>query len=411
MRKLDDWLSAYMDYTDDTEPRELFRKWCGISAIAACLKRKCYLALGREIFYPNFYIVLVGPPAARKGTAMKPAIELLDSLGIVKAADESSRQKLITRLKMCYTVEGDPNNQAGMFSHSSLTIISTELTVFLGYGNLELITTLCKWFDCESTFVYDTISRGEDSVTNVWVNLLGATTPTALKSSLPLDAIGGGFTSRTIFVYEENKAKVVVYPQEKDDLHDKLVNDLEEISMIRGRFVMEDAFLEAYAYFRHLTEESPPFTQPELLGYVDRRQVHLLKLAMIISASRSSDKILTRSDFDVAFSLLRRTEEKMPYVFSGIGKNPLAGVQVRIMSYIAEKGETSIEDILSRFHNDISYQQLLDVLDALTQMKYCFLSVPSHKVKMNPDKLKKGVFPDVIGGREIGGTAQSGKDN
>lgn len=396
MRKLEDWLSAYMEYTEDTEPRAMFRKWCGISAIAACLKRKCYLALGRELFFPNFYIVLVGPPAARKGTAMKPAIELLDSLGIVKAADESSRQKLITRLKMCYTAEGDPNDRAGMFFHSSMTIISTELTVFLGYGNLELITTLCKWFDCESTFVYDTISRGEDSVTNVWVNLLGATTPTALKSSLPLDAIGGGFTSRTIFVYEENKAKVVIYPQEKEDLRLKLLNDLEEISMIRGRFVMADGFMDSYAYFRHLTEAQPPFTQPELLGYVDRRQVHLLKLAMVMSASRSSEMIITKEDFDAAFQLLQETEAKMPQVFSGMGKNPLSEVQVRIMAFIAEKVETSIEEILTKFHNDISYQQLLDVIDALTQMKYCTLSVPSNKIKINPDKLSKGVMHDAI---------------
>lgn len=387
MRKLDDWLDAYMDYTEETEPRPLFRQWCGISAIASCLRRKCFISLGREVFYPNLYIVLVGPPAARKGTAMKPAVDLIDSIGIQKAADESSRQKLILRLKNANYQETDADNN--IYFHSSLTIISSELTVFLGYGNLELITYLCDWFDCKSTFTYDTIGRGEDQVVNVWVNLLGATTPAAIRASLPIDAIGTGLVSRTIFVYEGNKAKVVVFPQEMFPLQKKLKADLEAIGMMRGQWKMDEEFMEAYTSFRYDNEAKPPFKQFELLGYNDRRQVHLIKLALIYSASRGEDQVVRRCDFDRAYNLLQQTEKNMPMVFQGLGRSPLADVQVRIMEFIATHKETTVAVLLENFLNDLTMSQLNDVLTALQQMNYCYLHLPEGKITFNEDILRR----------------------
>ena len=68
-RVLPDWIDGYLDYTANTEPKASYRRWAAISAVAAALQRKCYLVIGSETFYPNLYVILTGPPAARK----KPA--------------------------------------------------------------------------------------------------------------------------------------------------------------------------------------------------------------------------------------------------------------------------------------------------------------------------------------------------
>ncbi len=44
-RQLDDWLSSYLDYTENTEPPKSYNTWVAISTIAAVLKRKCYIKL------------------------------------------------------------------------------------------------------------------------------------------------------------------------------------------------------------------------------------------------------------------------------------------------------------------------------------------------------------------------------
>lgn len=209
-RTLPNWIESYMEYTENTEPPRKFRQWMALSTLASVLQRKCVLHWGTETFYPNMYIVLVGPPAARKGTAMRAGREFLDNLGISVASDESSRQKLIKTLQESGVADQDDDGSINW--HSSLTIHSSELTVFLGYGARELLSMLCKWYDCEARYTYDTHARGKEEVPNVWVHLLGATTPGQLRASLPEDAVGSGFTSRVVFVYEEKKEKTVRKP-------------------------------------------------------------------------------------------------------------------------------------------------------------------------------------------------------
>lgn len=387
-RKLSDWISSYLTYTSETEPPRIYNEWAAVSILAACLRRRVYLSLGREIFYPNFYIVLVGPPAARKGTAMKSAQILLGSLNIPTAADMCSLQKLIQKMRAAYVMEFDEKTGISL-CHSSMTIFSTELTVFLGYQQQELITTLCKMFDCEEVYKYETIGRGDEHVQMVWLNLFGATTPAAIRQSLPPEAIGGGFTSRTIFVYAGKKSKVVVIPPEMPELKEALVSDLNAITMLCGQVRVDDGFIDAYTMFRHLAEENPPFEQAELASYVDRRQVHLLKLAMIMSISRGDEMVIRREDFDRALELLERTERDMPKVFQGMGKNPLADTQTRVLEFITTKGETSVQEILDVFQNDLTLQQVNDVIDAFSFMGYCTRHIQSGKIEFHKERMRR----------------------
>ena len=84
MRRLvPDWLDGYMEYTDNTEPPYLYRMWVGLSTLAAAMERKCCVEMGFLRFYPNMYVVLVGPSGrCRKGVAMTPGLLLLEELGL-----------------------------------------------------------------------------------------------------------------------------------------------------------------------------------------------------------------------------------------------------------------------------------------------------------------------------------------
>ena len=60
---------------------------------------------------------------------------------------------------------------------------------------------------------YQTKGAGtSDYIDNVWVNILGGTTPGLLQSTIPVDAIGSGLTSRMVFVYADKKGKVIPTP-------------------------------------------------------------------------------------------------------------------------------------------------------------------------------------------------------
>lgn len=362
-RHLDDWIDAYLQFTNNSEPPELFRLWTAISVIAAALQRKCRLEWGTITFYPNMYVVLVAPTGkARKGTAMTPGLDLLQRLGIKLAAEATTRESLVRELKN--SNDTAINLETGeMEFHSSLTIYSQELTVFLGYNNRQLMSDLTDWYDCRKEWVYRTKTQGEDHIIGVFVNIFGATTPELIQTTMPMDAIGGGLTSRIIFVFEERRGKVVPTPflnEEELKLWENLYYDLERIHLMSGKFRVSSKFLDKWVEWYIVQEDNPPFSDERLSGYIERRPTHLMKLGIIVSASRSDKMVITGEDFDKARSILEATERKMPRAFRGVGRSAVAELIPRIMAFIANKKEVELSELMRQFQRDIDRYTLED---------------------------------------------------
>jgi len=318
------------------------------------------------------YIVLVGPSGkCRKGTAMTPGLKLLREMGIKVASESITREALIRELKSCNDSQVDVST-GSMCLHASLTIYSQELTVFLGYNNLSLMADLTDWYDCRDSWTYRTKNMGTDEITGVWVNLFGATTPELIQTTLPHDAIGGGLTSRMIFVYERNREKISPLPclsKEARDLEPKMIADLDKICMMTGEFKADEAFVERYIqWYTDYSQCSPPFEDYRFAGYMERRPTHLLKLCMIVSASRSSCMVLDRVDFERALSILELTEQKMPYTFSGVGKLDSAEVMQRIIGTIKAAKTIEFGELLRRFYQDVDKMMLEKIVESLRIM-------------------------------------------
>jgi energy-coupling factor transporter ATP-binding protein EcfA2 len=375
-RNLPNWLDAFMLLTEDSEPPILFRKWTGISAIASALQRKCRVDIGISLtFYPNFYIVLVGPSATGKGTAMKYAYDIIEQIPAIRlSAQATSLQALIRRMKETNLTDIDIET-AQQYFHSSLSIFSNEFTVFLGYHNRELITSLCDWYDCHNRWTYDTIKRDKEEVIGVWVNILAGTTPDNIQSSLPIEAIGGGLTSRIIFVFEEKKNKLVVFPSSTNreiELQQHLVHDLEQISMLSGRFQFTEDASGYYSEWCYIADANPPFHDPKFDGYCGRRRNHLLSLAMVCSASRGNDLVMTKNDIEQASMLLNEVEVKMGLVFRGIGKSDLSSLINGAIVFIENSvtDEIPVWQFSRYFEGDIDKLMMDRVLMTLEASNY-----------------------------------------
>jgi hypothetical protein len=369
-RELPNWLDSFVQYTDNSEPPVSFRLWTAISCIAAVLRRKCYLPWGSLTFFPNMYIVLVAPSGkARKGTAMGPGQKLLRDLDIRMTAEAITRESLIRELANAKDSFVDHKDR--MIEHSSMTIFSKELTVFLGYQNHQLMSDLTDWFDCDDHWVYRTKTQGTDIVTGVWVNLIGATTPSLIQTAMSLEAIGGGLTSRMIFVYEHKRGKSVALPMlspSDHELREKLLRDLERISMMQGPFAVNDSFIDPWVPWYESQEDNPPFNDNRFAGYFERRAMHCLKLAMILNASRTTTMTLDDSDFHNALQILEKTEQKMSFAFSGVGKGANIDTMSQVMTEMAVCKETTFAKLMSRFYYDVDKFTLGKILETLESM-------------------------------------------
>lgn len=399
-RELPDWIDAWMTFTENSEPPTLFRFWTAISVIASALQRKCHVKWGSSLlFYPNLYIILVGPSGVRKGTAMGPGLDVIEETGKIKlAAQATSLQALIRRLKE--TNYQDPDLESGtMQFHSSMTIFSKEFTVFLGYHNKELMSALCDWYDCDRKWSYETISRKKEEIFGVWVNLFGATTPSLIRSSMPLDAIGGGLTSRIIYIYEEEIEKMVLFPMETDEeraLKELLLHDLNKITMLSGRFKFTEKFMSVWSEWRTEAQKKPPFYDDRFEGYISRRPNHVMKLSMVMAASRGvgDQMTLTRNDIERAILVLEEAELKMQNVFSGVGKSDISDLLHKSMAFIkmSKTNEIPIWQLAQRFRNDmdkITLDRVLATMEAMNFGKVIHKPQADDVIKILESKEKK----------------------
>ncbi len=367
-RECSDWIESYLEFTHNSEPPYLYKKWVAISTIAACLRRKCYLPWGSETFYPNMYIVLVGPPGkTRKGTAMKVGQKMLREAGIKLAAESITREALVRELKNCSdTIIHHKTGE--MELHSSLTVFSKELSVFLGYNNQQLMMDLTDWFDCDDSWTYRTKHQGTDDIIGVWLNLIGGTTPELIRTSMPVGAIGLGLTSRIVFVYEHKKEKIVIDPFptiHELEIRNKLMKDLDRIKMMQGPFSISDNFIKRWAEWYPMQDDNPPFENDLFDGYFSRRGTHVMKMASIISASRTDNKIIAVKDLDDAISLLEETEVKMAYTFSGVGKATHAEVLSKVMIEVGQNKDITFGELVDKFKNDASALDMRRIVETL----------------------------------------------
>ena len=311
---------------------------------------------------------------------MGPGEDLLTDLGIKVSSNSITREALVHQLKTCSDTNITPDGKMSM--HSSLTIFSKELTVFLGYNNQQLMADLTDWYDCANKWEYRTKNMGTDDITGIWVNLIGATTPDLLQTTLPRDAIGGGLTSRIIFVYENKKDHTEPFPvqtQGELDLCDLLRQDLERISMLQGEYTVTPGFIDRWIeWYVKVDNSPPPFEDHRFAGYFERRPTHMYKLCMIFNAARSDDMCIDVIDFERALELLMQTEKMMPYTFSGLGKSPQSDTLNRVLTVIGMRKKVSISELQNMFWADADKKTLEGIVATVIQMKY---AMPSYEGK------------------------------
>lgn len=325
-RKCEYFLDAYVKCTDQQEYSPLYKKWCCIFAVAAALERKVYLQHGSRRFYPNFYIGLIGPPAARKGTAIDDMNLLLSSLTIKKFPDAGSIQFLAEKLGE--SMQSYMHNGNSVM-HSSITAIAAELTSLI--SDKDMHTWLLHWFDCPQTWKYGVVHRETSDIVNIWLNILGAATPKGLAEA-DIYASESGMSSRFVLVASGPAPKRIALPMIDHDILELLISDIEQINILKGRFKMTTNAFKAYeTYYINRPDEAPMGTRFEY--YWGRRETHLLKLCMIVATMHDNELLITEDYFKKALILLREVESSMALAFSA-GARPEAAFMHHIKTAI-----------------------------------------------------------------------------
>lgn len=394
-----------MSYSRYSEAPHQFHFWTAVSCIAGALRRKVWMDMGYFEWTPNFYLVFVAPPGiVSKSTTANIGMNLLRQVpGVRFGPDTVTWQSLVQSLAESTEGFAYPDEDT-ITPMSAVTIVSSEFGNFLNPQDREMVDILVSLWDGQrGVFRKSTKTQGDDSIENPWINIIACTTPDWIAGNFPTYMIGGGFTSRTIFVYGENKRQLVAYPKDHiplnfADQQARLVEDLTYIAenMVGEYILSNEARIWGETWYENHYLHKPAHLDDEKFGgYVARKQTHIHKLAMVLAAAQSDSLILTPQHLETAESIVTSTEIDMPKVFAKISDTDAKFAQ-QIVAILGKYGTLPLKQAYRYMFANCTYEQFSEGVQSCLQAGYCTMSQRGNEHVLIPtDRLTAKFEVDV----------------
>lgn len=340
-RKLEkDILSEWVAYTNETEVPDIFAVWVAMATIAACLGRSVWVDMGHLTFYPNLYVLLVaGSARCRKSTAINMGKKILSKVKptVMTYSQKMSPEAFIKRLSCI-----DMISETKIGPTAEGIIIADELSTLVDRRAFEsgLIALLTSLWDNHDEWTYETIKHGQLVIPQSCVSFLAGSTETWIKTSIPVESIGGGFTSRVIFVYRGRPDRFVPVPvtsKENKERYDNIIHDLGVVRLLRGRYELTTDAMEIWRkeYVKWFREAELKMDS-RLSGYIGRRMDLVMKVSIIVAASIRDERVITRTDILIAIGWMKETEKTMTKVMNAITTGAVGEMIKEVMYYIRQ---------------------------------------------------------------------------
>lgn len=368
------WLDSFMDYCDNMESPKEWLLWSGISTLSATIKRNCYIWYRGIKFFPNQYIILVGPPGIGKGEAISRGYDLAFSAKCVNyIKDWHTPQEILEELSEGFSTVNLKIGQiitTNILKDHTTCIIAPELAVFLqNYDNMHSL--LCAWWD-QNKFEYKTKNKGKHAIEDMSVSLLGGCVPDYVRSLSKdrLAPITGGFTARTIFVYATDKYQLVknnfgAPKQNISKLKDDLINDLKHISNLQGELTIDNQAAKLWEKVYEAHNRRGDNDSDASQNFKSRISSHIIKTAITTSISESDSLTITRDHLQRAIDYVEGIRDKVDIVFRSVGESPIASIQAKLLTYIDSVGMAYYKSIVRFMYRDATTDQLLQVVTIL----------------------------------------------
>jgi hypothetical protein len=337
----------------------------------------------------------MGSPGTRKGTAMNIGRKLLQGAGYSRfCPDKLSKEKFLMELKPYdqeeFLIDADLTTLV-MDKPSEIYAFAEEFTDLVGQGGMEFMTMLTKLWDNMNRYEHPKIHGRSVVVEKPTVNIFGGNTVQGLALAIPPEALGNGFLSRVIFVHAEPTGKKITFPHPVDtDIRNDLIDHLKEIKeTFKGELCYAP---ETTTILDRIYKEAIEVDDVRFKHYGTRRFIHLLKLSMLLAASRLSI-VITPDIVIEANTILVAAERKMPKALGEFGKGKYQEVSSNILDILSKAVMPySMNDLWKKVGRDLS--KMTELADIMKNLLY------SDRVQVQTIKGKQGYMSKFTEGKQ-----------
>lgn len=426
-RNFPDWIAAYLSLVAGrTEAPLIYSYWSAVATVAAALTRSVWIDEIRYKIYPNFLIVLTGRPGIlKKSTTIDECTKILRDIdNTLFGPDETTWPDLCSTLskQVRYRLIGaekpDPLDNE-YIAQCAMTLTPIEFGTLLKPNDEDMINGMTTLWDAgDRVYIKSTKTSGVDHVQNPFLNIIGASTAKWLQDNFRKFA-GWGIASRIIFVHSDEETKPIWSPAASirerglDDWHAKrsaLQDDLRSILKLYGEFTFTpEAATKAKLWYEANAVSVAAYTKKIdadqwVSDFLARKQIHIHKLAMILSTARRDTLTITVEDFTDALRAVDAVEQEIKRVFSiKLVQTPAAAGEQAAFTYLYEELSNGLN---RRAEKRVILNMLSAYVDGITADR--ILTTFIRRGILHEESTPRGMFiilPTVHGEEHGGGTS------
>jgi len=367
------WLDTLLSQHSELESPTNFWLWGGIVSLSAVVKDNVWI--DRQIYklYPNIYVMLHAESGLKKGPPISMAKQLVR--GVNNTRIISGRSSIQGILKELGTAQTQPGGRVN--AKSNAFICSSELTSSIVEDKVatDILTDL---YDRQyNTGEWRSLLKMESfNLKDPTISMFTATNDAHSTDFFGKKDIHGGYFARTFIISERkrNRANSLLVPLLNPPKYDESIEYLKEVAKLSGPFrplactepteechiphiekqtgeiaYFSDAGLLYQTWYDEFIED---MHNPELkddTGTLNRFGDSVLKVAMLLSLSRSLELYIDRDSMELAIEYCRKligNVRQMTYGKKGLSE--AKGIKTLI-----------IEELLGRDTHQISRAMLL----------------------------------------------------
>lgn len=387
----DTFIGAYMAHMAEQETATDYDFWCALWLLSCAVGRSVIVDRPRAPVYMNLYAILVAHSGiTRKSAAVGVARGIADDL----YADDPMLQ-LIEGKSTPEKLERLLHERTIATGSAGVSIAVSELATFLGVEryNTTMPVLLTDLYDCPSVRRGEgSISRGSVSQSNVFTNLISASTPTWLFRSVNPSVIQGGFTSRCVFIVCEQPKRRIAWSSANANDTRPLVDRLRVIRA-QGRdyrrISINDAALST---FRNWYLKRKPSLDDFRASFESREDAHILRLAAFLCINDNT-WVIQKQHLSAAIKIIAEVKFNSSKLFEGTNSRTkfIVGLE-RLTEALLKAGLEPItrSQLYLKVRNHLDTHEFTALLDVMRELGAIQRVELKHENAGRPAELIRG---------------------
>lgn len=377
------FIEDFLEYTASVPSPEKYLRWSALSVIAGALERKVWINYNSVQCYPNIFVFLIGSAGlTKKSASTGAAVDLLKSVpGLAFMPNHLNQASTIQQIQLA-SIQKSVVIADKKYPNSSCFLYASEaaMTIRNKYGSMvELLTDLYdggpNGWHLDRAWEKATMIDGKVRIFNPCLNLLACSTPEWLTKIIGENEIRGGFYSRVFFIVQHGKSdREELWIEDASDkatsMRSKLISDLIAVNQMVGPMTVAPEAREAHnAFLKQNAAYIEQFHDDLFISFYARKPWHILKVASILSAASSSDRLISLKHWEDALELVAGIEPDMRQVFVNTkGAEEMRLVKVIWQDIRLREDKFTMAALLGRHHKLVNRKMLTDVLVMLKDM-------------------------------------------